>query len=113
MFVGHFTEQPWQDDKTGLMGTQSTDLSISNALYDPEKGAQLYNRYLDEKMYAEEMGFDGLMLNEHHSTPFLHAGSPISRRPFWPGRPRKPKSSSSETSSLSGRTLCGWPSSWR
>jgi hypothetical protein len=30
MFIGHFTEQPWQDDKTGLMGTQSLDLSISN-----------------------------------------------------------------------------------
>ncbi len=74
MFIGHFTEQPWQDDKTGLMGTQTTDLSISNALYDPEAGADLYNRYLDEKIYAEEMGFDGLMLNEHHSTPFCMQG---------------------------------------
>ena len=33
-----------------------------------------YNRYLDEKLYAEEMGFDGLMLNEHHSTPFCMQG---------------------------------------
>jgi alkanesulfonate monooxygenase SsuD/methylene tetrahydromethanopterin reductase-like flavin-dependent oxidoreductase (luciferase family) len=74
MFIGHFTEQPWQDDKTGLMGTQSLDLSISNAAYDPTVGAQLYNRYLDEKIYAEEMGFDGLMLNEHHSTPFCMQG---------------------------------------
>ena len=74
MFIGHFTEQPWQDDKTGLMGTQTTDLSISNEVYDPEVGAALYNRYLDEKLYAEEMGFDGLMLNEHHSTPFCMQG---------------------------------------
>ena len=44
MFIGHFTEQPWQDDKTGLMGTQTTDLSISNELYDPEVGAALYTR---------------------------------------------------------------------
>jgi len=29
MLIGQFTEQPWQDDKSGLMGTQSTDLSIS------------------------------------------------------------------------------------
>jgi len=56
------------------MGTQSTDLSISNELYDPKVGAQLYNRYLDEKIYAEEMGFDALMLNEHHSTPFCMQG---------------------------------------
>ena len=74
MLIGHFTEQPWQDEKTGLMGTRSTDLGISNELYDPEVGRQLYNRYLDEKMYAEEMGFEGLMLNEHHSTPFCMQG---------------------------------------
>ncbi len=74
MLIGHFTEQPWQDDSTGLMGTQSTDLGISNELYDPKVGAQLYNRYLDEKIYAEEMGFDALMLNEHHSTPFCMQG---------------------------------------
>ena len=74
MLIGHFTEQPWQDEKTGLMGTRSLDLGISNELYDPEVGRQLYNRYLDEKIYAEEMGFDALMLNEHHSTPFCMQG---------------------------------------
>ncbi len=74
MLIGHFTEQPWQDDQSGLMGTQSTDLSISNEHYNPAVGAQLYNRYLDEKVYAEEMGFDALMLNEHHSTPFCMQG---------------------------------------
>ena len=25
-------------------------------------------------MYADELGFDGLMLNEHHSTPFCMQG---------------------------------------
>ncbi|MGQ4809939.1 hypothetical protein NKDENANG_03378 [Candidatus Entotheonellaceae bacterium PAL068K] len=74
MLIGHFTEQPWQDNKTGLMGSQSLDLSISNDLYDPQIGARLYNRYIDEKIYAEEMGFEGLMLNEHHSTPFCMQG---------------------------------------
>ena len=74
MLIGHFTEQPWQDDATGLMGTQSMDLSLSNDLYNPALGAHLYNRYLDEKVYAEEMGFDALMLNEHHSTPFCIQG---------------------------------------
>ena len=70
MFIGHFTEQPWQDESTGIMGTDTTDLGISNSLYDPVLGADLYNRYLDEKIYADELGFDGLMVNEHHSTPF-------------------------------------------
>jgi alkanesulfonate monooxygenase SsuD/methylene tetrahydromethanopterin reductase-like flavin-dependent oxidoreductase (luciferase family) len=74
MLIGHFTEQPWQDDTTGLMGTQSLDLSISNGVYDPKVGAKLYNRYLDEKIYADQIGFDALMLNEHHSTPFCMQG---------------------------------------
>ncbi len=74
MLIGHFTEQPWQDNTTGLMGTQQTDMAISNELYDPNVGANLYNRYIDEKIYAEEMGFDALMLNEHHSTPFCMQG---------------------------------------
>ncbi|MAF38117.1 MAG: LLM class flavin-dependent oxidoreductase [Chloroflexi bacterium] len=74
MFIGHFTEQPWQDQKTNLMGARNTTLDISNELYDPMVGADLYNRYIDEKLYAEEVGFDGLMLNEHHSTPFCMQG---------------------------------------
>src|SRR5215813_10746241 len=74
MFIGHCTEQPWQDEKTNLTGARNTTLDISNRLYDPGVGAELYNRYLDEKMYAEEMGFDGLMLNEHHSPPFCMQG---------------------------------------
>jgi alkanesulfonate monooxygenase SsuD/methylene tetrahydromethanopterin reductase-like flavin-dependent oxidoreductase (luciferase family) len=56
------------------MGTQSLDLSISNGVYDPKVGAKLYNRYLDEKIYADQIGFDALMLNEHHSTPFCMQG---------------------------------------
>ena len=40
----------------------------------PEIGAELYNRYFDEKLFVEEMGFDGVMLNSHHSTPFCMGG---------------------------------------
>ncbi len=77
MFVGYFTERPYQDQKSGYFGGAGLpikDLSLSNEIYDPEVGADLYNRYLDEKLYAEEIGFDGLVLNEHHSTPFCMGG---------------------------------------
>ncbi len=76
MFIGHFTERPYQDPKSGVFGTTSApaDLELSNELYDPKVGADLYDRYLDEKLYIEEMGFDGIMLNEHHSTPFCMGG---------------------------------------
>ena len=77
MFVGYFTERPYQDRNSGYFGAAGrdiTDLAMSNGSYDSRLGADLYNRYLDEKVYAEEMGFDGLMLNEHHSTPFCMGG---------------------------------------
>ncbi|MGD9935299.1 MAG: LLM class flavin-dependent oxidoreductase [Dehalococcoidia bacterium] len=73
MLVGYFTERPYQDPDAswwGTTGRRLVDLDSTNGDYDPKLGAELYNRYLDEKIYAEEMGFDALALNEHHSTPF-------------------------------------------
>ncbi|MSP78901.1 MAG: LLM class flavin-dependent oxidoreductase [Dehalococcoidia bacterium] len=69
MFFMHFTEKPWQDDRTERVGQNDFDLELSNGFYDPVLGNKLYNRYIDEDIFCEEMGFDGLMLNEHHSTP--------------------------------------------
>jgi alkanesulfonate monooxygenase SsuD/methylene tetrahydromethanopterin reductase-like flavin-dependent oxidoreductase (luciferase family) len=77
MLIGYFTERPYQDPNSGYFGNTARpiqDLRISNEVYDSKLGAELYNRYLDEKAYAEEMGFDILMLNEHHSTPFCMGG---------------------------------------
>ncbi len=71
MLIGHFNEQPWQDPRLDFSkgGTGITDLAISNGAYDPAIGSKLYNRYIDEKLFAEEVGFEALMLNEHHSLP--------------------------------------------
>ncbi|MBM3947415.1 MAG: LLM class flavin-dependent oxidoreductase, partial [SAR202 cluster bacterium] len=80
MFIGHFTEQPYQDPQLVLNPAGGgavygyADLELSNGSYDPVVGAQLYNRYVDEKLFAEEVGFDGLMLNEHHTSPFCMQG---------------------------------------
>ncbi len=43
---------------------------MPNSFFDPHHGSALLNQYLDEKIYSEELGFDGVMLNEHHGTPF-------------------------------------------
>ena len=97
MFIGYFTERPYQDQESGYFGSTGrdiADLGISNSEYNPKLGSELYNRYLDEKVYAEEMGFDGVMLNEHHSTPFCMGGvvnveaailSRITQRVSYPG----------------------------
>jgi hypothetical protein len=35
-------------------------VTCPNELYDPELGRNLYNTYLDQLLYAEELGFDGV-----------------------------------------------------
>ncbi len=52
-------------------------VNLPNSFYDPKKGHQLYNRYLDELEYAEELGFDGVAVNEHHQTAYGLMPSPI------------------------------------
>lgn len=47
---------------------ESIRVTLPNRLYDPKLGAQLYDRYIDEWLMAEEEGLD-IMLNEHHQTP--------------------------------------------
>ena len=56
MFIGYFTERPYRDPQPeffGATGTPIKDLTLSNSVYDAKLGASLYNRYLDEKNYAE------------------------------------------------------------
>jgi hypothetical protein len=66
-----FSERPYfhvpEDD---IINNGSSYFGIPNTNLDPVKGGQLYNEYFDERVYAEELGFDGVMLNEHHQTPF-------------------------------------------
>jgi len=52
-------------------------LHTPNSLYDPKKGADLYDRYLGELEWGEELGFDGIAVNEHHSTAYGMMPSPI------------------------------------
>lgn len=51
-------------------------VTCPNRFYDPELGTQLYNRYIDELLYAEELGFDGLCVNEHHQNAYGTMPSP-------------------------------------
>lgn len=45
----------------------SIRVTLPNRLYDPKKGAELYDRFLREWQIAEEEGVN-IMLNEHHQT---------------------------------------------
>jgi alkanesulfonate monooxygenase SsuD/methylene tetrahydromethanopterin reductase-like flavin-dependent oxidoreductase (luciferase family) len=71
MHLMYFTEQPmsaYPEDEGREFG--ATALMFSNRFYDPVAGSRLYNEYLEHYQLAEEVGFDGIMLNEHHNAPF-------------------------------------------
>ena len=56
---------------------RSSWVVLPNSYFDPVKGHALYNRYLDELEYAEELGFDGLCVNEHHQNAYGLMPSPV------------------------------------
>ena len=71
MHLMYFTEQPmssYSEEAGREFG--STALMFSNKNFDPVEGSRLYNERLTEYQYAEEVGVDGIMLNEHHNAPF-------------------------------------------
>ncbi len=71
MHLMYFTEQPMSayDAKAGL-DYGATALMFPNSHFDPKEGSRLYNEYLEHYIYADELGIDGIMLNEHHNAPF-------------------------------------------
>src|SRR5205823_4768397 len=46
---------------------RSVWVDVPHSLYDPEKTSRLYHEFLDELEFAEQAGFDGLCVNEHHN----------------------------------------------
>ena len=70
MHIMMFTERPYYDVPEDEIIKNAGYFGIPNEHFNPEVGGQLYNSYFDEAVYAEQVGFDGIMLNEHHGTPF-------------------------------------------
>ncbi len=69
MHITYFTERPYRDApndeiiEKGYFGTAQQPVRSG-------QGSELYHEYLDEKVLCGELGFDGVVLNEHHDTPF-------------------------------------------
>ena len=63
-----FSEQP-----NGYITDEDVDkydsarLGFPNSHFDPEKAHVLYNEYHEQYALADEVGFDGIMTNEHHA----------------------------------------------
>ena len=58
-------EHPYPDAWSDPHGYLRVDLP--NRALDPKKASDLFHRYWDEYLIADELGLD-LMLNEHHQT---------------------------------------------
>lgn len=55
---------------------RSVWVDADSRLYDPVLGHRLYHEYLDQLEFAEAVGFDGLVVNEHHQNVFGLMPSP-------------------------------------
>jgi alkanesulfonate monooxygenase SsuD/methylene tetrahydromethanopterin reductase-like flavin-dependent oxidoreductase (luciferase family) len=74
MQLMYFTERPYRDVPEDELIKNRAYFALSNKFFDREVGSRLYNEYLDEMVLAEQVGFDAIMLNEHHGTPFCMGG---------------------------------------
>ena len=71
MKIFNFHLMPYADVDVEAMKNHGTAwVTFSNSHYDPVKGAELYNQYLDQLEKADELGFYGVCVNEHHQTAY-------------------------------------------
>ena len=64
-----FSEQPYSHiTDQDLEKYDSGRLGFPNSYFDPEKAHVLYNEYHEQYAFADEVGFDGIMSNEHHAS---------------------------------------------
>ena len=64
-----FSEQPYSYiTDQDVEKYDSGRLGFPNSYFDPEKAHVLYNEYHEQYAFADEMGFDGIMTNEHHAS---------------------------------------------
>jgi len=72
-----FNLMPWPDLPEDFREKyRSVWVDIPSALYDPVRGHEVYNTYLDQLEYAETVGYDGLGVNEHHANAYGLMPSP-------------------------------------
>ena len=84
LFCWHFMAYPYLpedfDEKY-----DSGWVTVPNALWDREQAKGLYQEYIDQLVYADELGFDGMVLNEHHQNIYglMPSNHSLSTRTNW------------------------------
>lgn len=72
-----FNLMPWPDlPDTFRQDHRSVWVDIDSKLFDPARANQIYHEYMDQLEYADELGFDGIGVNEHHQNAYGIMPSP-------------------------------------
>lgn len=75
LYCWHFMSYPYL--APDFDATQDSGwVTVPNALWDAERSRGLYREYIDQLVYASEIGFDGMVLNEHHQNIYGLMPSP-------------------------------------
>ena len=66
----YFSEFPYHEYPDAAADQYpSIRLTFPNSHFHPQTAHHLFQRYFDECQYVDQLGYDGIMVNEHHSTP--------------------------------------------
>ena len=75
LYCWHFMSYPHLPDDFDQT-QESGWVTVPNSLWDDAKSRGLYQEYIDQLVYADELGFDGMVLNEHHQNIYGLMPSP-------------------------------------
>lgn len=75
IYSWHFAPWPYLDESYEKK-YESGWITIPNSEFDREKAKGLFQEYIDELAHADEVGFDGVVLNEHHQNIYGLMPSP-------------------------------------
>ena len=108
MRVYHFTEQPyppaWEDHEGSLR------VNLPNRKLDPKIAADLFHRYYDEWVLADELGLD-IMINEHHQTATCMCATAVVPLAILARQTKRARCSCSAIRSATGPIRCALPRS--
>jgi len=73
--IGYFVEQQYNPVPEEEVLLNGGFFGLSNKYFDRKTGAALYHRYIKEFLEAERVGYDSMILNEHHANPACMSNS--------------------------------------
>ncbi len=62
------SQQPYTHVNDEDIEQYPSRITFPNTYFDPQKAHALYNQYHEQYAWADEVGFDGIMTNEHHAS---------------------------------------------